>query len=223
MDKIVAAADALANIPVYWIGVFSGLAGVIIAQAVKVMLFERRRSQDVKVRLDDRYRAQYIEIYKMAREVDFALESLLSICLKKTNTSKREFIVLAYELLRNNALAFIDRLDWRQHDLIIYLPSDLEERCVRIRSSLFDALSSTTIQSNIQIRHFQNNGSKRYTPVDISQLGTWSRAGRIWPNILEFRRLDFVESSPFMDPKLVAAMRDDLKFVINYLKTVFTH
>jgi hypothetical protein len=159
----------------------------------------------------------------MAREVDFALQSLLSICLKQTNTSKREFIVLAYELLRNNSLIFIDRLDWRQHDSIIYLPRELEERCVRIRSNLFDALSSTTIQPGIQIKHFPNNGSQKYSYINIDQLKTWSKAGRIWPNVLEFRQIDYVENSPFMDPKRVGAIRDDLKFVIDYLKTVFTH
>jgi hypothetical protein len=50
----------LAEIPSYWIGVLSGLASMILAQSVKVMLFERRRARDIKIRLDDHYRSQYI-------------------------------------------------------------------------------------------------------------------------------------------------------------------
>lgn len=213
----------LGNIPSYWVGVFSGLLGILIAQAVKISLFQRRTSSETKVRLDERYRAEYIEIYKMSREMSLALDSLLAIAHKKTTTSKREFTVLAYELVRNNALAFIDKLDWRQNDSIIYLPSDLEARCVRIRANLYDALSSTLIQSNIQIKHFRNNASKRYTHVGIDQLEKWTRSGNVWPNTLKFKRLDYVESSPFFDTKYISVLRDDLAFVSKYLKDVFTH
>jgi hypothetical protein len=211
------------NISIYFIGVVSGLIGILIAQAVRVMLFRQRTAREVKVRLDERYRSQYIELYKIAREVTLALDSLLQISQKKTTSSKRQFIVLAYELLRNNAITFIDKLDWRQNDSIIYLPSDLEARCVRIRASLYEGLSRTAIRPAVQIKHFRNNATQHYSTVDIAQLEKWSRSGTVWPNILHFRRQDFVESSPFMDSKYVSALRDDLIFVTDYLKAVFTH
>jgi len=215
--------EFFANLPNHWVVFLSSLLGVTIAQGVSILLFQRKHSSDSKVRLNNHYQAEYIEIYKLAREMTLALDSLFSIAHKKTANSKREFIVLAYELVRNNALAFIDKLDWRQQEYIIYLPRELEARCVRIRHLLYEGLSSTQIQSSIQVRHFRTNASKNYRTINIEQLEEWRRKGIAWPNILRSKRLDYVEASPFFDAKYVQALRDDLAFVSNYLKDVFTH
>ncbi|WP_088346237.1 MULTISPECIES: hypothetical protein [Rhodomicrobium] len=213
--------DPLAMFFLVLISFCGGIAGTALTMYGRFRLSKRQGVVETNVRAYKKFGNDYLEIYKIAREVELSLIGFYYIS-QKESASGKEFAVLAYELLRRNALQFIEKLDWRRYESVIYLPTDVELRCVRIRSQLFEGLGQTTFRDNVKARQFQDNRLRHGKEVDLWALERLSKKGKPWQKVHVFKTRELINTSPFMDEKVVKLLQKDLDFVLKYLKVVFT-
>jgi hypothetical protein len=198
-----------------------GVLSAIVTQAITLLIYLRTAKIQRGQRLHKEYKNEYMEIYKLAREIDLALGDFYSSTRQETSY-QRVFAALAYELLRAPSIIYIERLDWRRHDAVFYLPPDVAKRCISIRSKLFQGLSKTALTYHIIVKQYRDSRLLRSSVVDLEDLENYSKRGRPWKKIHVFGRRQLIDSSPFMSRKNVNSVRKDLRYVLNFFQKSFT-